>query len=53
MVAIQQITNPFVDIFRNFYILCKGKGGEKQKQKPRVLDNQTEICLTEIISDII
>ena len=50
MVAIQQITNASVDIFRNFYILCKGKGGEK---KNWVLDNQTEICLTEIISDII
>ena len=52
MVAIQQITNASVDIFRNFYILCKGEGG-KGKKKKQVLDNQTEICLTEIISDII
>ena len=32
MVAIQQITNASVDIFRNFYILCKGEGGGKKKQ---------------------
>ena len=51
MVAIQQITNASVDIFRNFYILCKGEGGGKKKKQ--VLDNQTEICRTEIISDII
>ena len=53
MVAIQQITNASVDIFRNFYILCKGEGGGKKKKNTQVLDNQTEICLTEIISDII
>lgn len=32
MVAIQQITNASVDIFRNFYILCKGEGGGKKKK---------------------
>lgn len=33
MVVIQQITNAFVDVFRNFNILWEGKGGGKENAK--------------------
>lgn len=53
MVVIQQIANAFVDVFRNFNTLWERNWGGGGKENTWVLDNQTEICLRKIISDII